>query len=590
MRQLLVYSRDFRTSDLVTGFLPPGWRVTSVQDAEDALQGLQKLAPDLFLLDGEFEELSVAAFLGLARERLGLLPPVILSPESGGGPPPEGVAMVVGHPLEAAEIERALAPYLIPPLLPAMRVAELLASALRDTGCRLVTFSPGGAPMSLLLGGGCIETIVHPSFRDLWRARLSGAGRELPPLRTEILEDLLFLEEALPEDDRDLLALKRSALELVLQSIPASQPLKLQERRGLSRNRLLRLPVTGFLPGLVERIPEEDLDPLRAPSVTIRRRHAADLTGLTLSPQEGFLLYQCESPVKVAHLLQSGPGPALQTLRSLFLLLLLGAVEVEPDAGDPVRLSVLSDSLERERRSILLQSTAIENLAASFQTTGLNPHQVLGLHQNASFEMAAEAHASLQERLSPEKLHPAVRQKYNRDLLFLQAKVSEAFLILQNSFMEQRQQAREGSQAEVEAHRLGNMKTDKQLVGEQHVREAERLFRYAEELYRQEQVYESTQYLKLALLHDPSLAPAHHLQGLIQSSSSAARAKHVAEKEFLEAIRLDPWEVGYLLDLAEFYLKERLPKRCQTYIEQAQKINPKEPRIAGLRAALRQLE
>jgi len=590
VKQLLICSLDFRTSDLVTGFLPPGWRVTSVQNAEDALQGLQKLAPDLFLLDGALEEMPSAEFLRLAQERLGILPPVLLSPKESGTPLPAGAAKVLGHPLEAGELEEALTPYLLPPALPSMRIAELLASALRDTESRLVTFSPGGVPMSLLLGGGYIETVIHPSFRDLWRARLAAAGHALPPPRTGLLEDLLFLEESLPKTDPDLIALKRSALELVLQSIPASLSLKLQERRGLSRNTLLPVPIPFFLQGLVDRIPEDDLAPLRAPSVTVRRKPKADLKGLSLSPQEGYLLYQCENPVKVSHLLQAGPAPALQTLRSLFLFLLLGVAEVEPDAGDPARLSILADNLEREQRSILLQSSAIENLAASFQTTGLNPQQVLGLAQNASYEMVVEAHATMQERLKPEKLHPAVRQKYNRDLLFLQAKISEAYLILQNSFMERRQPGKDSVRTEVDFGRSGESRTEKQREGDQHTREAEKLFRYAEELYRQEQIYESTQYLKLALLHDPGLAPAHHLSAVIQATSTAARAKHVAEKEFLEAIRLDPWEITYLLDLAEFYLRERLPKRSQTYLDQAQKLNPKEPRIQSLKTALRQLE
>lgn len=575
---------------MVTGLLPPGWRVTSVQNAVDAMTGLQKMSPDLLLMDGDLEELPAVEFLTLALNRLGLVPPVLLSPREGSLPAPAWVVKVLENPLEAAEVEKALAPFLIPPALPSMRIVELLASALRDTENRLVTFSPGGVPMSLLLGGGCIATIVHPSFRDLWRARLAGVGRELSLFRPELLEDLLFLEEALPEGDPELLALKRTALELVLQSIPASLPLKLQERRGFFRNPLLTVPLAEFLPGLVARVPEEDLAPLRAPSVTVRKKPGADLTGLRLSPQEGYLLYQCETAVPVTHLLQGGPGAPLQTLRSLFLLLLLGAVTVEPDAGEPARLSVLADNLQREQRAILLQSSAIENLTASFRTTGLNPQQVLGLAQNASYQMAAEAHATMQDRLRPEKLHPAVRQKYMRDLLFLQAKVSEAFLILQNSFLERRQQEKEAVKSELEAKRMGELKTEQQAVGEQHLREGERLFRFAEELYHQDQIYESTQYLKLALLHDPGHAPAHHLNAVIQASSSAARAKHLAEKEFLEAVRLDPWEVLYLLDLAEFYIREKLPKRAHTYLELAQKINPKEPRIPPLRSALRQLE
>lgn len=597
MRQLLVFARDYRTADTLTGFLPPGWRVTGVQEAEDALLTLHDHEPDLMVLDGEPEGLSAGEFLRLAWERIGLLPPVLFLPRvpldqvQTRALEGAGMTKVLAHPVHPPDLEQALAPYLVPPALPAMRLVELVASAMRDTEGRLISFLPGGAPMGLLLGGGYIETVVHPSFRDLWRARLEKAGHALPPPRTELLQDLLFLEADLPRNDPALLDLKREAIALVLQNVPADAVYRLQERRGLSRTPLLPVPLHGFLPLLAERVPEKDLAPLADPGVVVRRRGSMDVRNLQLTPQEGYLLYQCEQPMRSAQLVQAGPAAPAQTLRTLFLLLLLGALETVPDAGDPPQLAVLSGGLERDRRSVALQSAAILNLAESFQSRGVNPQQVLGVPNNASYEVVCDAHDTMQKRFAPEALHPEVRQRFAKDILFLRAKVSEAFLMLQGSYLERRKQEREVVVKEsLETRSVGESKTVQQRVGDQHLREADRLFRYAQELQEQDQTYESLQYLKLALLHNPGLAPAHNLMGRILASGANARSKHMAEKEFLEAVRLDPWDIGNLLDLAELYIQVSLPARCRTYLEQAQKLNPKEPRVAELKAALRQLE
>ncbi len=593
----MLFSRDLRAPDLCTSFLPPGWRIVSVQNAEDALTTLHGVSPDLFILDGDPEEMPGGQFVRLAWERMGLMPPVLFAPEA---PLPSeeaaalegvGVMKVLKHPLEGAELEMALAPFLVPPVLPAMRITELLASALKDTESRHIWFAPGGAPMGLLLGGGYIEALVHASFRDLWRARLTQAGYALPPMRGEVLDDLVFLEAELPKNDPELLALKQQALALCLQSVPPSQILKLQERRGLSRNPLLPVPIPSLLPMLVERLPEADLAPLKEPSVSVVKKQGADLTGFHLTPQEGYMLYQCEQPVRVSRLLQAGAVPEGQALKTLFLLLLLGAVETRPDAGEPVRLALLQENIEKEQRVISLQSTVIESLVASFNAPGLNPRQILGVAQNAGMETITQVHDTLHARLNPDLLHPEVRQRYVKDLLYLRAKLSEAYLMLQASAIEEKHQERAaGLTAEVEARRIGDVKTAVQKVGEAHQRECERLFRYAEELYRQEQVYECTQYLKLALFHNPGSAPCHQLMGKILATNPNARSKHQAEREFLQAVELDPWEIGYLLDLAQFYLDQGLVARCKTYLESAQKLSPKDPRVQSIRSSLRQRE
>lgn len=595
MRELLILTTDYGLSDAVSSFLPPGWRLTAVSSAEDALIALQSRHHDLLLLSGRAEEMAGSAFLEIALDRVGLLPPVLYAGEPD-PPPPEraildraGVGTLLRHPVSPVDIEQAMAGYLFPPVLPPMRLCELVASALRDAESRLVTFQVGGAPMGLLLGGGYIETILHPSFRELWRARLTVAGYTLPPPRAELVQDLLFLEAGLPLGDPALSELKRDAVTVVLNSIPGGAVYRMHDQRGVSRTPLLPVPLMPLLAGLVQRVPEEELDPLRDPAVLVQRRTAAQVQNLSLGPQEGYLLYQCERPVKVPHLLQAAPGGAGVTLRALYLLLLLGAVETTPSAGEPPLLNTIQEGVAREKRTVEAQASVIQSLSAAFDVRGKSPHEILGVPAGCAYDQVVEAYESFQRRFAPESLHPQVRTQYAKDLNFLRAKMGEAFLMLQSSQIDQRIRQRV-VQETAEVHRIGEVKTEKQQVSEAHLKEATRLYACARELYEEGESYQCQQYLKLSLLHDPNSAEAHNLMGVLFSKSSNSRAKHMAEKEFLDAVRLDPWETAYLFDLADFYLQVKLPKRSRTYLDQALKIAPKSERGAELQKALRKME
>lgn len=596
MKQLVIFSKDPKVEELCASFVPPGWKIVSVRDVESASQSLKPPPPELLLLDGDPGEMSGIEFLKLLHDKGAIVPAVVFSRQ--GEPSPQqmeemaglGVVKWIGHPLEGSEMELALAPYFVPPVLPAMRIVELLASAILDAERRYVTFSAAGVELGMLVGHGCVASLVHPSFRDLWRKSLVGAGFAVPPPRVDVLEDLLFLEQSLPEGGQGLVNLKRDALLTCLRGVPSGEVLRFNERRGLCWKGLIGVPIQLLVPALAEKAADADVAILKSPSVSVARREGRDLAGINLTPQQGFVLYQCEKPIRVVDLLQTGAMPEGQMLRILYLLLLFGAIETVPAVGQPPRLSFLADSIEEEQRAISIQSGAIENLTAAFQTPGLNPWKVLGVTQGASMESVSQAHDAFMARLDRRNLHPEVYKKYSKDVVFLQAKCTEACLLIQGSFLEtrRREEAAMGGAGASQAKRMEQARTDRQEAREVQQKEADRLFHYAQELFVEQQFYECTQYLKLALFYDPGQAGCYHLLGRAMASAPDARGKHAAEKAFLQAVNLDPWEITYLLDLSQFYLDEGLLARCATYLEAAHKINPKEPRLKELMGALKE--
>ncbi len=595
MKRLVIFSEDARVEQRCASFLPPDWKMEAARNAEQASLLLEAPPPGLLLIDGNPAGMPALDFLKMVLDERGIIPPVILAVDGDLGEEQAadlaklGVAKLLSRPVTAPDLELNIAPYFVPPLIQQELFGELLASSLWEPSRRYVTFDCAGIGFGLLLGGGCVESLVHPSFRDIWRRRLEEAGFSLPEARDNLLEDLVVMERGLPNGDPKLVAMKKEALAICLEGIPSGALLKPSEQKGFYCGKLVPVPVHLLLPTIVEKMNEAGLAVFKSPSITISRLAKKDMSGFALSPQQGYVLYLCEKPARALDLINAGAMPEGQMIKALYLLMLIGAIEASPDAGQPPRLSFLTGSIEMEQQSVAIQSSAIENLVSAFQTPGMNPWKILGLREGAVIASVSQAHDALMARLDKNNLHPEVYKKYSKDITYLQAKCAEACLLIQGSFLESKrlEQAAMGA-GESEAKRLEQAKTGRQEARETQHKEAARLFRYAQELFGQEQFYECTQYLKLALFYDPGNAGCYHLLGRAMASASDARGKHAAEKAFLQAVHLDPWEIAYLIDLASFYLDAGLLARCETYVEAAQKINPKDQRVKELAASLRE--
>ena len=96
--------------------------------------------------------------------------------------------------------------------------------------------------------------------------------------------------------------------------------------------------------------------------------------------------------------------------------------------------------------------------------------------------------------------------------------------------------------------------------------------------------------LKLAILYDPTLASARHLMGKVYMQLKDSRAKHMAERKFLEAIQLDPRDIEMQIDLTQLYLNQGLMARCKACFTRAQRMDPHHSRVLDLRDAIKAKE
>jgi tetratricopeptide (TPR) repeat protein len=194
-----------------------------------------------------------------------------------------------------------------------------------------------------------------------------------------------------------------------------------------------------------------------------------------------------------------------------------------------------------------------------------------------------------QDRLSPQKIHADVFRKHQQDIMFLKAKLSEAFLLLQSSFLDDRKLANEG--APLPGGAMTQAQADASLTQSQlQKKEAEKLVAMARQLLAEEKPFDAGQCLKLAVLYDPTCAAAHHLMGRVYVHLKDSRAKHMAERKFLEAMQLDPRDIDIQLDLTELYLQQGLKARCKACFNRVQRMDPHHPRVLDLREAIKLTE
>jgi tetratricopeptide (TPR) repeat protein len=251
----------------------------------------------------------------------------------------------------------------------------------------------------------------------------------------------------------------------------------------------------------------------------------------------------------------------------------------------PFQLSSLHQKLQDEDFRAHRESEAIETLLATFQIPGQSPYQILGVASEVNFRRLSEAYETLDGRLHEERLHPEVYRKHQKDILFLRAKLQEAFMMVQASYLEDK--LREPPPAPSGDGALSPEGDRAPGLGEAQLRESEKLLSQAKLYLIEEKVFEASQYLKLAVFHNPGLAEAHNKLGKIYEASKSPRAKHMAENELLQAVQLAPGDIDYLLDLAEFYAENKLYNRCRTCLNKAQALNIKHPRAIELRKSIK---
>jgi len=598
MNALFVLTRDPDLPRVLRAVLPRGWDLQERGTVTQAMEFLSDCKPAAIVADmtlaGQWDGL---AFVRAARGRFPDLSPVAIVAAASVGEELEsrardaGVAVLLPRPLVESSCREALARLMAAAGPARMSLIETLGEGFVDFTHRRVAVQTQDGELHLLFGEGRLWTLVHPLYWERYRSGLLGAGLECGEQGKDLLLYLAGLEERLARSI-PVASIKEQATLSLLASLPLHTPMQCRSESAVIPEGLLPVEIPALLVQLVDQLPEEALAVLKRPGVKVGRVEEALPEDLPIQPHHGYLLQQCQQPVAVSDLLQTGILPARQLLGGVYLLLLLGLLASEPAVEPPFRLSRLAVRLDEESALIQRQSEAIQNLVQAFKVPGISPYQVLGVSPGSTPADAVKAHEAMKARLSPANLHPEVFKRHQKELFFLTAKMGESLLLLQNRYLEDRKAEVRAESAEAERGPNPVAQADTALgrISESRQQEAQLSLRRAMDCMAQERWHDASQHLRLALFHNGFSAQAHYLMAKIYEKNTNSRAKHMAEREFQRAIELDPQEIEYLLDLAEFYLNNGLFARCRAFLDKAQAISLRDPRAIAMRKRIKEVD
>lgn len=601
-KQALIVSRGSDTPAVLGGIVGGEWILRSASTSQEALQILSGAPtdgpPDLIILDYDLPDLDGLSFLRIARERLGEIPPTVLyvaGPLDDAGQMRAekfGLLDILVKPVEPVRLERALAPLLWVSSGMGLTVVEFLGMALRRGLSGVYRVESGSMSVDAEVRQGKLLQIRSGLFLARWRASLEGMGIALPPPDPDPAVDLRNLEEAVRYTP-ELVHAKTQAVLAIFSAFPQAESVSVRKAGEIESRTDLPVPLFGLLTSLVEHCTEEHLAPLRSEDLALLPGPVGLSPEMPLSPHHGYLLSQCVRPVPLRSILRMGVLPEIQLLRAAYLMLVLGLLGSEPEAPEPFSLEAMATKLREEARRMRAQREGIRNLGESLRGAGVSPYDILGVTHGASYETVVRSFEALRSQMGPRSLHPTVLKEMEAEIGWINAKVSEAFLLIQAHWLDDRQKRIQADVKEMEekqVHRIGVDMTQVQQIGQKRLEEADRLYRRALNLMEEEEFHEASQYVKLALFYNPLSAPYHALQGRLLAMMKATRAKHQAEKSFLRAEELEPFTVDYKLDLARLYLSLDLFTRCRGQLEKIHALDPKNVELPELKRALKEKE
>jgi|GEM_PF-1394692 len=588
MKLLLLVTRDTEFQLLLESVLPQGWRVQDRPLAAKALELIEEARPDLIMADSDLPGMNGLLFLKSAQQRLGSLPPAVLmvpqdlSDADQARFEVQKVRWTLRKPVTPEALKQVVEAVLQYETPPSMNLVEVLAAGYTDTSERLVRFQGEGHEMVFYLGRGQLWAVQHPAF-------IQGYVRKVAPDAPAYLaapQDFLGAlaqHESGPGSSLALAELKQQVCLSLFSSIAPGQEFTAQTESLKLPLGLVPVDLVSLLTQLVDHLPEAMLADLKRPRVKVHVSDSQVPRDLMIYPRHGYLLTVCATPTLVEQLIATAVIPESQLLSGLYLLLLLGYLQIEPKVQGAFRLTGLRREVEEDAQVVNRQARAIENLVSAFQLPGQNPYQILGAPADIGFQRISEAYENMNERLREEHLHPEVFRKYPKEILYLRAKLQEAFLLIQSALLEDRAKRQQGSREgrREEAPQEAKEPTEIQK------KEADKMLAQAKGFMEEEKLFEANQFLKLAIFHNPKLAEAHNLLGKMYRGNKNPRTKVLAERELTEAIQLVPTEIEYVLDLAEYYAENEQYSRARQYLDRAQTLKQKHPRAQELRKAIK---
>ncbi len=587
MSLLLLVSKDANLRAALEEALPGAFRYAEAHSPQAVVQALQASSPDLMVADLNLVGAEGIPFLDALRKRRDPPLPMVLVAPSVSNPAVKRRAQALKfpafleRPLDREALRAALAPYAPRTGPPPMTLLECLGAGFLDPSPREVFLEGQYGAVSFLFGRGYLWSLRHPLFPERYRRSLAESGFELPPEGGDPWLALAEVEERLGPS-RELHAVKQSVILSTLGGFPPHGAGEIRITEAVIPEGLLPVDIPPLLVTLADHLPDGVLPELDHPRLRVTVVESTIPEDLPIRPQHGYLLSECARPRCPRDLRLAGILPPREVLSGVYLLCLLGLLSTDPKVEPPFRLGALKAALDEEENTVRRQSEAIQALLRALQIPGQSPYQILGVPPGALPQEVEKAADSLLERLNPDRLHPEVQKRHQRDLLLINAKINEARLLLQSALLQTRRDERAGEARSPVPKAAEGVKSD-----ESRKAEARRMLEQAKGLLEQDQAYEASQYLKVALFQDPDHAPAHHLMAQIYLKNPSQKAKHMAEKELLRAVELDPKNLDYILDTAEFYMNHGLLNRCRAFLDKAQAIELRNPRALAIRKAIK---
>jgi CheY-like chemotaxis protein len=587
MNLLLLVSKDPSLREALEGALPGAFRFAEAHSPQAVIQALQASAPDLLVADLNLVGAEGIPFLDAVRKRRDPPFPMVLVAPTVSDPAVKRRAQALKfpafleRPLDEEALRAALAPYAPRTGPPPMTLLECLGAGFTDPAPREVSLEGEYGAVSFLFGRGYLWSLRHPLFPERYRKSLAESGFQVPPEGGDPWLALAEVEERLGPS-RELHAVKQSVILSTLGGFPPHGTGEVRITEAVIPEGLLPVDIPPLLVTLADHLPESALSELDNPRLRVRVGDSTIPEDLPIRPQHGYLLSECAQPRCPRELRQAGILPPREILSGVYLLCLLGLMSTDPAVEPPFRLGALKAALDEEENAVRRQSEAIQALLRALQIPGQSPYQILGVPPGALPQEVERAADSLLERLNPDRLHPEVQRRHQRDLLLINAKINEARLLLQSALLQTRREEQAGDDRLAVQKAADGAKSD-----ESRKAEARRMVEMARELLEQDQAFEASQYLKVALFQDPDHAPSHHLMAEVYLKNPSQKAKHMAEKELLRAAELDPKNLDYLLDVAEFYMNHGLLNRCRAFLDKAQAIELRNPRALAIRKAIK---
>lgn len=210
----------------------------------------------------------------------------------------------------------------------------------------------------------------------------------------------------------------------------------------------------------------------------------------------------------------------------------------------------------------------LNELHDNLKSGKLNYYQYLGLDDKASKEVIREAYFKMAKQFHPDKVSSEgedMMEKAN----FVFTSINRAYEVLSN----------QDQKSEYDA--AGQKDANSPVEDDSPPAEkASNAYKSAQTFYKKNELVKACALLEEAVKNDSEKGNYHYMLGLCQASISLKRRD--AEKSFLKAAELNPWDSKPLIALAKFFVQEGLKSRAVHYLQQAQQIDPENKGIVRM--------